>query len=367
MRVTICADALSPNPGGIGRYTWELCKGLADRNDLRVQYFARGRLIEDPESLLLGHSPNERSKGLRRIERWRDTRKIRGSIFHGPNFFLPRSVDSGIITVHDLSVFRYPETHPADRIRAFEAEFGSSLTRAAHVITDTETVRQELIADFGVSPERVSAVHLGVEAKFCKRSVNQLTPQLLQFGLELKSYALCVSTLEPRKKIGNLLIAWRRLPAAVRAQFPLVLAGGSGWLNDQLRAEIERGAAEGWLRYLGFVEEDKLPALYGGAALFVYPSVYEGFGLPPLEAMASGTPVVVSSLSCMPEVCGDAPRYVDPNDTDQLTSALEESLMDVEWQKAAAERGLERSKAFVWNRCIEQTVSIYRKAAAIAQ
>jgi len=364
VNVTLCVDALAPNPGGIGRYTWELCKGLAGHDGVgAVTYFGRGQILEDPLRLLR----DTKMEPARSVwQRWRDKRVLRSSVVHGPNYFLPKFAESGVITIHDLSVFRFPETHPADRVQAFEREFQGSMSRAAQIITDTETVRRELIETFSVKSDLVTAIPLGVDPSFRPRPVEELTPVLEAWRLRAKQYGLCVSTLEPRKKISELLAAWRRLPPALREKYPLVLCGGAGWRNGELRNQVRDGVAEGWLIYLGFVDERQLPVLYAGAALFVYPSIYEGFGLPPLEAMASGVPVVVSQHSCLPEVCGDAARYVDPDDADSFLLTLEQNLLDVDWRSDAVGKGLARARQFSWTRCIDDTVDIYRKVAALA-
>ena len=359
-RVTLWVDALEPQPGGIGRYTWELCKGMATRDRITsLHFFGRNRLLDDPGGLLRGEPLLPRRNALRR---WWDKRAMRSSIFHGPNYFLPAFVETGIITVHDLSVFRYPETHPAARVAAFEREFLRSLSRAAHVITDTETVRREMIEMFAVRPDAVTAIPLGVDPSFRPRTAEALAPTLAAWGLKPRGYGLCVSALEPRKKISELLSAWRRLPASIRDTYPLVLCGGAGWRNEELRDQVRIGVAEGWLRNLGFVEEALLPPLYAGAALFIYPSIYEGFGLPPVEAMASGVPVIVSNRSCLPEVCGDAADYIDPEDTDGFVSALERNLTDRDRAAGLVQRGLARARYFNWDRCIDGTVGIYLKA-----
>lgn len=359
-RITLWIDAIAPKPGGISRYTWELAKGLSRRDDLAVQFFGRDRIIKNPALLMRDDPLPPRPKLLR----WWDKRGLASSIVHGPNYFLPSFAKTGIITVHDLSVFRFPETHPADRIAAFEREFPNSLARATHVITDTETVRRELIETFNVAPASVTAVPLGVDPSFRPIPVEELVECLNDWKLEPKQYGLCVSTLEPRKKISDLLAAWRRLPRPIRDSYPLVLCGGAGWRNEQLRREIDDAVAEGWLRHLGFVDDSLLPQLYAGAALFVYPSIYEGFGLPPIEAMASGVPVVVSSHSCLPEVCGDAARYIDPDDADGFVMALERSLTDHEWQVGSVHRGLARARQFSWDHCVDRTVEVYRKVAS---
>jgi glycosyltransferase involved in cell wall biosynthesis len=361
-RVTLCVDALTPGPGGIGRYTWELCKRIGGHDGIdELRFFGRGRLLDDPGRLLrdepLLRPPNK-------LRRWWDRRSVKRSLVHGPNYFLPSFAETGVITIHDLSVFRYPETHPADRVLAFEREFERSLDRAAHVITDTETVRAELIESFSVRPDRVTAVLLGVDPAFRPQAAQPLAPTLRSWGLEEGKYGLCVSTLEPRKKISELLAAWRRLPRATRDLYPLVLCGGAGWRNEALQRQVEDGVAEGWLRHLGFVPEAQLPQLYAGAAIFIYPSIYEGFGLPPLEALASGVPVMVSGRSCLPEVCGDAARYFDPDDAEGLTTAIAQNLADEEWRAESLQRGLDRARQFSWDRCTDSTVAIYRQVVS---
>ena len=365
MRVTLGVDALTPELSGIGRYTWELCKGLPGMQGLDVRYFGHNRIVENPAALLAGDPLPRLRFGLGRFRTWWEAKSVRHDLFHGPNYFLPEIVEHGIITVHDLSVFRYAHTHPADRIAEFEQKFESSLERAVCVITDTETVRQELIKDFSLDPARVTAIHLGVDDEFDPSAASLGSDTLRRLGLEIGGYGLCVSTLEPRKKIEELLDAWGRLPRSLLQRYPLVLVGGSGWQNDSLHSKIERGQAEGWLIYLGYVDEAVLPAIYAGAALFLYPSTYEGFGLPPLEAMASGTPVVVAARSCMPEVCGEAAAYVDPDEPDELLGAITLGLTDEAWRSTATRLGLERAKEFSWARCIEATASLYKRAKTL--
>ena len=360
MEVTLLVDALGPQLSGIGRYVRELCTRVPLQPGIvQVGYFAHGRYLESLDPMLDGDPP----RPARRLPGWigkrLTQRRLRTSLVHGPNYFLPDGAETGIVTVHDLSVFRYPDTHPADRLVEFERRFATSLAKSAHVITDSETVRDELIADFGVSPTNVTAVHLGVAREFQPRSVASIEARLAAIGLVPGGYALCVSTLEPRKKIGELIQAWRALPENLRCTTPLVLAGAAGWLNDSLHDEIGDGIAEGWLKHLGYVPEGLLPALYAGAVLFLYPSTYEGFGLPPLEAMASGVPVLVANRSCLPEICGDAAGYIDPDDVAGFSDAIAEALTDPAWRATARERGLERAVVFTWDKCVAKTVSIY--------
>ena len=182
---------------------------------------------------------------------------------------------------------------------------------------------------------------------------------LRKYGLAPRAYALCVCTLEPRKKVAQLLAAWRLLPGSLRSAYPLVLIGGNGWLSDALQAEVAQAQAQGWLHRLGYVPEADLPLLYAGAALFVYPSAYEGFGLPPIEAMACGVPVVVSSQSCLPEVTQGAALMVDPGDTEAFCSALVKGLTDAEWRLGAVANGLAVAASYTWQRCVNETIAVY--------
>jgi len=358
--VTLVVDALAPPLTGIGRYTLELCRRIPLQPSVgRVRYYLHRQFLEDPDQLLAGKALPRR----RRVSRWINRRladaRLRASVVHGPNFLLPDEIETGIVTIHDLSVFRFPETHPAERLRAFERDFPHSLARASHIITDSDTVRRELIAEFGLSDSNVTAVPLGVAEDFQPRDPAQVHANLAALGLQPGHYGLCVSTLEPRKKIAELIRAWSALPVSVRTSTPLVLAGAKGWLNEQLHAEIRDGVAAGWLLHLGYVPDTILPALYAGACLFVYPSSYEGFGLPPLEAMASGVPVLVANRSCLPEICSDAAGYIDPDDVSGFSNAISEALTDSAWRTAARERGLQRAAGFTWDKCAAMTASIY--------
>ena len=361
MDLTLTVEALGPQLSGIGRYVWELCSRVPQQPGIdHVGFFANGRFV-DPQAQLHGKARRNRVRLPRWIRRRQTLRRLRASFVHGPNYFLPREAETGVITVHDLSVFKYPETHPIERLRAFERHFETSLARAEHVITDTQTVRREIIADFGFPEESVSAIPLGVGGEYRLREAREIAAELSTIHLSPGGYALCVSTIEPRKKIAELVRAWRELPPRLRDSTPLVLAGAKGWLNDRLHEEIRDAASAGWLKHLGFVPDSTLLALYSGAALFIYPSIYEGFGLPPIEAMASGVPVLVANSSCLPEVCGNAAGYVEPDDATSFREAIATALSDSRWRAQARQRGLERAAQFSWDRCAAETAALYRR------
>lgn len=360
-------EAISPSLTGIGRYTWELATRLPLTPLIdSIRYIRQGRWIESPAVLLDAAYRSPRKTWLQRkepsqITAWRLKRQCRGQLFHGPNYFLPDYADIGVATIHDLSVFRFPETHPVERIKQFEANFQATLERATHLITDTEAIRLEVIRTFGWPAERITAVSLGGANVYQPRSCEETAKVLSHYGLEYGRYSLCVATIEPRKNIDLLLDSYRDLLSTVRRRFPLVLIGNEGWQSEQLHDRIKACCAEGWLHYLKFVPEADLSVLYAGSRLFVYPSQYEGFGLPVLEAMASGIPVISSTDPALVEVGGDAIWQICPEDRVTFTRVLDQGLEDEQWRTTAQAKGLARAKEFTWERCVEQTVQVYRK------
>lgn len=372
MKVILSVEALGPVLTGIGRYVSELAFTLPEKLGVsNLEFYRNGQWINDPKTLLtelnrqgkLSSAPKKPTfkitppRWLRQpLLNWQCHNKI----FHGPNYFIPPSADKGVITIHDLSVFKFPETHPADRVAQFERQFSVSVARASHLITDSQATRLEVINYLGWSSEKITAVPLGVSGSFAPQSADVTEPCLRRYGLVHGEYTLCTSTLEPRKKIERLLAAYQVLPEAVRNRCPLILVGSSGWLSEALLADVARLSSQGWLNYLGFVPQGDLPSLYAGARAFVYPSIYEGFGLPVLEAMASGVPVVASPFTSLPEVTQGAALLVDPDDVDALASAIHVSLIDENWRQTAISSGLTVAQTFSWDRCAEQTIKVYQ-------
>ena len=358
-RLGLTVDAISAQPTGVGRYALELARRLpADPAIESVHYFLGRREVAD--LAVLSERKMVRRSWLSRLKSRLNYPRL--DLVHGPNYFLPDWAESGVITVHDLSVFRFPETHPGERVADFERKFESSFARARVVITDCETIRQELIETTGCAPDRVVAIPLGISPAFSVIAAEEREATLRKLGVPLTGYGLTVSSLEPRKRIDRLINAWRHLPKQLRNRFQLVIAGAEGWRNEVLHQHIDDGVREGWLKHLSFVSEADLPALYSGAQLFVYPSKYEGFGLPPLEAMASGVPAIVAEGTCLEEVTGGAARLGDPEDQQNFTILLEESLEDERWRQAAISAGIQVAGTYTWERCLEKTVASYRTA-----
>nr|WP_241014749.1 glycosyltransferase family 1 protein [Burkholderia sp. Ac-20379] len=371
----LSVDAIAHPLTGIGRYTWELARHYQTLAPGQAPRLLHGeRWIDDPAALLRPQEAGTPPKSVlqtllgkrraRRLQRWRLRRELRSGFFHGPNYFLPEIAERGVATVHDLSVFKFPETHPVERIRHFETAFGATLARARHLITDSEATRAEVAEFFGWPLDRITAIPLGVAPEYRPRDAAELAAPLAELGLAAGGYALCVSTLEPRKRVDRLIAAYGRLPEAVLRRWPLVLAGSRGWLDEVLLAQISRAENEGWLRYLGYVPEASLPMLYAGAHAFLFPSVYEGFGLPVLEALASGVPTLTSNSTSLPEVAGGAALLVSPDHEDELLAGIERILSDDAWRTAAKAQGREVAARRDWASCAVHTLALCQRLEA---
>ena len=375
MKVVLATDAIHHPLTGIGRYAFELARGL--KRDMRVgqcRYFSFGRFVENPEPPAPGDPGSAWRTRLAKIGPvvtayrlltpafyWWRLRSVRDHLFHSPNFMLPPVQGPAVATVHDLSTFLYPRFHPAVRVSLLAAEMPKTLARATHLITDSEFTRREVISTFGWSEDRITAVPLGVDARYTPMRAEETRRVLGPLGLTHGRYLLCVSTVEPRKNIDTLLDAYLALPAALRERAPLVVAGSTGWHSDALRERMRDAAGQG-VRYLDYIPENDLPLLYAGAATFALASFYEGFGLPVLEAMASGVPVVASNASSLPEVAGPDAMLLDPYDVDAWREAMWKSLDDIEWRERCIASGLTLARVATWQRCVTRTVDVYERA-----
>ncbi len=266
--------------------------------------------------------------------------------FYSPDFVLPplRRRTRALLTVHDLSFLRYPETFTAPLRRYLETCVPRSVARADHILADSEATRRDLIELLHVAPERVSVLYSGVSPHFTPSAAPDERARLQsRYAIGARPYILSVGTVQPRKNYLRLMEACDPLAAG---RLDLVIVGKPAWLAEPI---LEAAAQRPDVHILGFVEDSDLPALYRQAQAFAFPSLYEGFGLPPLEAMACGTPVVASAASSVPEVVGDAGLLVEPLDVAGWTAALERALADTALRAALRERGLARAAQFTWH------------------
>ena len=286
-------------------------------------------------------------------------------LYHEPNFVPVRTHLPTVVTVHDLSVLLHPDWHPADRVAFHDRHFRRGLDRADHVVVVSESVRREVVEVLGFAPGRVTAVHNGVGDQYHPQPAAVTDAARRRLGLPAR-YLLAVGTIEPRKNIGTLLRAFCDLPADARAACPLVLAGGWGWKSGPDRDLFEAEARRRGAVHLGYVADADLPALYAGAAALLYPSFYEGFGLPPAEMLACGGGVVASTAAAVREVVGGHAWLLDPLDLAGWRDAMREIATDPDCLDGFRRGGVAHARQFTWDGAARRTLSVYRGVLGVA-
>lgn len=281
-------------------------------------------------------------------------------LYHEPNLVPFRVPLPTVVTVHDLSVILFPNWHPADRVKRYEQAFARGIEAAAHILVDSDAVRSEAIRVLGLSPERVTTVHCGIAPTFQPQSPEAIAVVRSRLNLPPR-YLLYVGTVEPRKNLTTLLRAFCDLPANLRESCPLVLGGSWGWRSEPERELFESEARHKCVRYLGYVADENLPGLYAGAEALFYPSHYEGFGLPPIEMMATGGAAVVSTADAVREVVGKQAIQIEPGDLDGWREALRRSIVDRDYLAAFRGRGVAHAAQFSWSEAARSTIHVYRR------
>ncbi|MGB9631880.1 MAG: glycosyltransferase family 4 protein [Chloroflexaceae bacterium] len=288
-------------------------------------------------------------------------RRSGADLFHGVHSVVPVSCPvPSVVTVHDLAFIRFPQTFRAYNRIYLDVATRLSVQRAARILVVSEHTRREVIGLLGVAPERVVVTPNAVREHFRPPDPAVLGAFRARKGLP-ERFVLYVGTLEPRKNLTTLLEAYAEV--AKQQAAPLLVGGGKGWLYDAVFQRLEALGLRERVRFVGYLDEEELPLWYAAATVFVFPSIYEGFGMPPLEAMACGTPVVASNTSSLPEVVGDAGLTVSPYDPAALAAAISRVLDDADLRQELRERGLRQARAFSWRVTAERTLAAYEAAA----
>lgn len=374
MRIGFDATSAVRQGGGIGRYTRELLQTLYStdaESQYRLFYASRWPIPHPlpgplPANFHARHLPFDDvwlARLWHRAQIPLPVETITGplDVFHSPDFTLPpvRRGTRTLLTIHDLSFIRDPDSATPVLRQYLNAVVPRSVARADHILADSYATRADLIELYHTPPEKISVLYSGVNAVF--RPVSDPAPRAAvraKYHLGDSPFILAVGTLQPRKNYVRLIQAFSSLVTR-HPSLVLVIAGGKGWLYDSIFAEVERLKLRARVLFPGFVDDADLPALYSAARVLAYPSLYEGFGLPMLEAMACGTPVVTSTASCLPEVAGEAAICVPPTDVDALAHALDQVVSDESVRAELKVKGLARAKAFTWERAARELVKKY--------
>ena len=377
MRIGIDYTSAARQSAGIGRYTRELIRRAMSLDaDNEYRLLVAGREPIPPAHLppldsrrKLAQLPISERNLVRLWHRLRVPLPVelalgRLDIFHSPDFVLPPVARAAkILTIHDLSFLRVPEC--ADpRLRWYLGQVvPRSVRRADYLLADSESTRQDLIEFLGVSPERAQVIYGGVDSAFAPVEDEAALRAVREKYACGRPFILAVGTLEPRKNYPTLIRAFAQ--ARERAHLPhvLVIVGKKGWVYEPIFDAVEELGLQDSVLFPGFVPDSELPALYSAANLLATPSFYEGFGLPPLEAMACGTPVVVSDVSSLPEVVSDAGLRVDPHDADELAHAILRLMEDSTLRTTLREAGFVQARKFTWDKAARELLAVYGRLA----
>jgi glycosyltransferase involved in cell wall biosynthesis len=363
--VAVDLRALVPEPTGIGVYTRSLLLELARRDGLRYLGMAhrspRGREELEAAGVAVEEEPAPLGVVWQQIRLPRRLARGDVDLLWSPLITLPaRCPVPAVATVHDLTTLLMPEVHTWKVRWSLLPFLRPSLERARRLVTISQATADDVAFHFPQCAEKVRVVYPGIDPEFRPALPGEIAETRRELGMP-EGYLLYVGTLEPRKNVGALLDAWQALRAEDPETPPLVLAGPAGWESERMKRRVESLAAQG-LRFVGRVERSRLARLFQAARVFVYPSLYEGFGLPPAEALACGVPVVVSSSSSLPEVVGDAGLKVDPGDTEALAGAIRAVLDDPVRAAEMAARGIERASRFRWEKAAREMEEVFREA-----
>ncbi|MCA9932454.1 MAG: glycosyltransferase family 4 protein [Ardenticatenaceae bacterium] len=358
----LLAGKASYRRAGIHQYIYQVLRHLPPKNDYTVYTRHGGDLAAKGMKLVSSHWPTERR--LVRIL-WEQLRwpllakRHKIDLLHSTAFVLPLALPApAIVTIYDLSFMHYPERFPSLQRRYLQGQTAQACRRARRVITISESGRQDVHRFFGVPLAQIDVVTPGVDEAYQPLPAEEVAAFRQRRGLPSR-FVLHVGTLQPRKNIPTLLEAFARLPLL---DVHLVLVGGKGWLYDEIFARVTALNLQERVHFTGYVPDEELSLWYNAAALLAFPSVYEGFGLPVVEAMACGTPVAAANTSSIPEAAGDAALLFDPLDVQELADCMTAVLQDTSLAATMREKGLTQAQQFSWARAGWETAVAYQRA-----
>ncbi len=366
MRIGIDARLVYYSQAGIGQYILHLVSGLAKVDTENEYVLLQSR--KDETTIL--EQPNFRRVSLwtpshHRLERYSlnvELMRLGLDVLHSPDFIPPhRPSCQSVITVHDLAFLLYPHFLTKESARYY-GYIDEAVRWTDHIIAVSESTKRDTIQHLGVPEDKITVVHEAANPIFRPVDREEAREQVRhRHGVD-GPFVLFVSTIEPRKNVPTLLRAVWQLIERYKDKVHLVLAGGKGWLYEDAFAVVDELHLDDRVHFVGRVTSEELLYLYNAAELLAHPAFYEGFGLPPLEAMACGLPVIVSNVASLPEVVSDAGLLIDPHDVDELTVAMWRLLNDQDLRQEMSEKGLRQAARFSWERAARETLEIYQQA-----
>ena len=369
MRIGVDVRLFYHQMAGVGWYTVRLLTALAKIDQENEYVLLQHRKQTD----ILVKAPHFSRKTLftpahHRFEQWPlslETSRLGLDLIHSPDFIPPlHNSLPAVITVHDLAFLIYPQFVTAKSARYY-GQVEEAVKRANRIIAVSQSTKNDIEHLLGTPKNKIDVIYEAADPSFRPMEDAEARRILQNADFEIpEDFILFVGTIEPRKNLGTLIHAYALLREQYGHDLPLLLAGASGWLTDDVHLLVEDLGLSSSIRFLGRVDSDQLPALYNLATVLAHPAHYEGFGLRPLEAMACGTPVVCSDAGSLPEVVGDAAVLVPPEDAEAWAAALHHVLSDETERKKIRQKGLARSKQFSWEKAARETLQTYRKAVA---
>ena len=376
MKIGLEITAAVRQSGGIGRYVREMVHALADIdsiNQYRLFYASKNKvergMLTLPNNFHIRHLPVNDIWLARIWQRMRlpvPVELITGGIdiYHSPDFTLPPTLQGvpTLLTVHDLSFLRDPESASPGLRGYLEVAVKRSVRIATHVLADSESTKDDLVELYLTPADKITVLYPGVSSDFRPiMDPAEIKQVRKRYKLGQEPFVLSVGTLQPRKNHLTLIKAFEL--ALGDSEYNLVLAGGDGWSYDAVYELVESRGLQKRVLFPGFIDDANLAALYSSADIMAFPSLYEGFGLPVLEAMACGVPVFASSVSSLPEVTGDAALLVDPSNVEDMADAMLKLTENVDLRQSIREKGLERAEQFSWQASAEALLGVYKDLA----
>lgn len=372
MKVGIELQPCLNNKSGIGVYTYELTKRLQNFNDIELEgnifnFLNRTDIRSDVEGL--NFRKNICSFLSYRFYKiaWRYLPikynflfRTKVEIYQFFNFIIPPKVPGKTITaIHDLTYILCPDSMKAKRRKRLENDMKKTVNRADYIITVSECSKRDIIKYLKVDESKIQVIYNGVDEVYKKMLNHEIIDEIKKkYNIDGK-YLLYLGTLEPRKNIETIIKAYNLFNKCNNENIKLVLAGKKGWLYDDIFKLIKEFKIEDKVIFTDYVDDDDKPALYQGAEIFLFPSLYEGFGIPVVEAMASGTPVITSNSSSLPEVAGEAAIITDPMDYKEISRSIERILNDSELRENMINEGIKQADKFNWDESAEKLKKLY--------